>query len=178
MGKNRTKKPKKKSAGKDNKKQKKDKLERGKQGPEKTTRPTKSKPQMSDEDDDEDQSKHSDGDPDDLGESEEDISGDNVGSGTDNEGDDALFVSSLKSVLASSSVPTPTSSATKDRQSLLDGGLNKKKGSMVVKVMNLKGKILFPSIPPSRPGWVGQENGRCDFRGENEKGTKNGRLKM
>jgi hypothetical protein len=55
------------------------------------------------------------------------------------EGDDALFVSTLKSALAKSSNNNKEAEGT-TRVKVAERGLNKKKGSMVVKVINLKGE--------------------------------------
>ena len=77
---------------------------------------------------------HSDDDGDEDGE-------DNIGSSSeDAEGDDAFFVSSLKFALASQK--PPGNKAEDVRPGGLEKGLNRKKGSMVVRVINLKGKII------------------------------------
>ena len=58
------------------------------------------------------------------------------------EGDDALFVATLKSALAKSRSSNNNKEAAEGTRGVkvAERGLNKKKGSMVVKVINLKGK--------------------------------------
>ncbi len=64
-----------------------------------------------------------------------------IGDGSEEEeGDDALFVSSLKSALAKSSSNNYKEEEGTRGLKVAERGLNKKKGSMVVKVINLKGK--------------------------------------
>ncbi len=70
---------------------------------------------------------------------EEVVSDIDDGSDEEEEGDDALFVSTLKSALTKSSSNNKEAEGTTGVK-VAERGLNKKKGSMVVKVINLKGK--------------------------------------
>jgi hypothetical protein len=129
MGKNRKKKkkkPKKKMPKK--KEEKEDTISRNPPGP-KTVKEEPGKESQVGSGGDSEQSDDNDSDID----SDKDKAG-----SSDEEGDDAFFVSSLKSALASQKGPSESLKGV--RQKIPEKGLNKKKGSMVVKMINLKGR--------------------------------------